>query len=254
MATTFYKYHGAGNDFILFDNRNGDVVLTNEKVAALCHRHFGIGADGLMLLEKPNREGDHFHMVYFNSDGNESTMCGNGGRCISLFAHHLGIVEDRALFTAIDGPHWAEIHGEKVRLGMVDASIITERNGGYFIDTGSPHHIELRQAGPDFHSTAQSLRNAYGEAGCNINFVQACNDEMSIRTYERGVEGETFACGTGATAAAIVAVAKEWVSEAPVKLYAQGGVLEVDFKGEGPYTDVVLTGPAVKVFEGTIKL
>ena len=254
MAHTFYKYHGAGNDFILFDNRLSRVQLSSERIAELCHRHYGIGADGLMLLEQPRHEGDDFYMVYYNADGNESTMCGNGGRCIAKFAQDLGLIQDKATFTAIDGPHWATFDGDQVALGMVDAPAVEERHGGLFINTGSPHHVENRMAGPDFVSVARELRNRYGAEGCNINFIQACNDELSIRTYERGVEGETLACGTGATGAAMVAVAKQWVSAAPVKLYAQGGVLEVDFKGTGPFTDVVLKGPAIKVFEGTIEL
>jgi len=253
MQIAFQKYQGAGNDFIMLDNRDGKYSgLNTAQIAQLCHRNKGIGADGLILVEQAEKA--DFKMVYFNADGKESTMCGNGGRCIAKFAQDLGLIQDKATFTAIDGPHWATFDGDQVALGMVDAPAVEERHGGLFINTGSPHHVENRVAGPDFVSVARELRNRYGAEGCNINFIQACNDELSIRTYERGVEGETLACGTGAVGAAMIAVAKQWVSAAPVKLYAQGGVLEVDFKGTGPFTNVVLKGPAVKVFEGTIEL
>lgn len=254
MATTFYKYHGAGNDFILFDNRKGMLSLTTDRIAELCDRHLGIGADGLILLEEPRSEEEDFYMIYYNSDGNESTMCGNGGRCIAKFAQDIGLVMNKANFAAIDGPHWATFEVDQVSLGMADAPAIEKRLGGFFIDTGSPHHVEHRLAGPNFRSVARELRNNYGPEGCNINFVQSCNDELSIRTYERGVERETLSCGTGATGAAMVAVAMGWISQPPVKLYTQGGVLEVDFQGKGPFTNVVLKGPAIKVFEGIIEI
>ena len=251
----FYKYHGAGNDFILIDNRSGSLTLTTETIAQWCHRNYGVGADGLMLLEAPKVEGDHFYMQYFNSDGRESTMCGNGGRCISRFAVDLGIAAEGTLnFHAIDGPHTAVVAPSSVALSMIDAPAVVARNNGFFIDTGSPHHVEHREPGPDFVGTARRIRASYGLEGANVNFIQACEGELSIRTYERGVENETLACGTGATAAAMVAVAQGWVPAAPVRLYAQGGILTVDFKGSGPFTDVVLTGPATQVFKGLLSL
>ena len=251
----FYKYHGAGNDFILIDNRSGTLTITTETIAHWCHRNYGVGADGLMLLEAPKMESDHFYMQYFNSDGRESTMCGNGGRCIARFAVDLGIAAEGTLnFHAIDGPHTAVVSQSSVALSMIDAPAVISRNNGFFIDTGSPHHVEHRESGPDFVGTARPIRNAYGPDGANVNFIQACEGELSIRTYERGVENETLACGTGATAAAMVAVAEGWVPSAPVRLYAQGGILTVDFKGSGPFTDVVLTGPAMQVFKGLLPL
>ena len=251
----FYKYHGAGNDFILIDNRSGTLTVTTETIAHLCHRNYGVGADGLMLLEAPKVESDHFYMQYFNSDGRESTMCGNGGRCIARFAVDLGIAAEGTLnFHAIDGPHTAVVSQSSVALSMIDAPAVISRNNGFFIDTGSPHHVEHREPEPDFVGTARPIRNAYGQEGANVNFIQACEGELSIRTYERGVENETLACGTGATAAAMVAVAQRWVPSAPVRLYAQGGILTVDFKGSGPFTDVVLTGPAMQVFKGLLPL
>ena len=251
----FYKYHGAGNDFILIDNRSGSLTLTTVTIAQWVHRNYGVGADGLMLLEAPKVQGDHFYMQYFNSDGRESTMCGNGGRCISRFAVDLGIAAEGTLnFHAIDGPHTAVVAPSSVALSMIDAPAVVARNNGFFIDTGSPHHVEHREPGPDFVGTARRIRASYGPEGANVNFIQACDGELSIRTYERGVENETLACGTGATAAAMVAVAQGWVPAAPVRLYAQGGILTVDFKGSGPFTDVVLTGPATQVFKGLLPL
>jgi len=251
----FYKYHGAGNDFILIDNRSGALSLDASTIAQWCHRHYGVGADGLMLLEAPRARSDHFYMQYFNSDGNESTMCGNGGRCIARFAVDLGIAAEGTLyFHAIDGPHSAVVSKTTVALSMIDAPAVVERNQGFYIDTGSPHHVENRTPGADFVATARTIRHAYGPEGVNVNFIQACEGELSIRTFERGVENETLACGTGATAAAMVAVAQGWVPSAPVTIYAQGGILTVDFKGRGPFTDVVLTGPAVQVFKGKLQL
>ena len=182
-------------------------------------------------------------------------MCGNGGRCISRFAVDLGIAAEGTLnFHAIDGPHTAVVAPSSVALSMIDTPAVVARHNGFFIDTGSPHHVEHREPGPDFVNTARRIRASYGPEGANVNFIQACEGELSIRTYERGVENETLACGTGATAAAMVAVAQGWVPAAPVRLYAQGGILTVDFKGSGPFTDVVLTGPATQVFKGLLPL
>lgn len=252
--TPFYKYHGAGNDFVLFDNRKLELRLSTEVIARLCDRHFGIGSDGLMLLEEPRHAGDDFYMVYFNSDGGESTMCGNGGRCIAKFARDLGIVTDRAQFSAIDGPHWATFSDDKVQLGMADVAGIYSKYGGFFVDTGSPHHVELKSPERTFVEDAREKRNLYGPAGSNVNFVEVVDGVLALRTFERGVEDETLACGTGCVAAAIVAVDQGWIDRSPIKLSARGGDLEVSFSGNGPYTDVVLTGPAVRVFEGFIEL
>lgn len=253
MNLSFFKYQGAGNDFILLDCRDSSANLTKEQIARMCHRHFGIGADGLMYLEAPRFEGDHFYMVYFNADGSESTMCGNGGRCISKFATDLGIVADRLQFHAIDGPHWAEVRGETVALGMIDAPAVEESHGAFFIDTGSPHHVDVRAAHPDaFVEYARPVRNAFGVEGCNINTLVALDEGFSIRTYERGVENETLACGTGAVAAAMVAVHRG-LATSPVTIKALGGDLTISFRGKGPFTDVVLEGPAEYSFEGIWK-
>ena len=163
MNLRFFKYQGAGNDFILLDCRESSASLTKDQIARMCDRNFGIGADGLMYLEPPRHEGDHFYMVYFNADGSEST-CGNGGRCISKFATDLGIAAHRLHFHAIDGPHWAEVNGDSVALGMIDAPAVVESNGAFFVDTGSPHHVVLNDSHPDdFIAFARPLRNDYGE-------------------------------------------------------------------------------------------
>lgn len=254
MNLQFFKYQGAGNDFILLDGRASPVNLSQAQIRLMCDRNFGIGADGLMYLEVPRHEGDHFYMVYFNADGNESTMCGNGGRCISKFAHDLGIQAARYAFHAIDGSHWAEVRDDSVALGMSNAAAVVDSHGAFYVDTGSPHHIVLCEAHPaDLNAYARPIRDAYGKEGCNINTLVQAADDFTIRTFERGVENETLACGTGAVAAAMVAVHKG-VAQVPVRIKALGGDLVVDFKGSGPFTHVVLEGPAEYSFEGIWKV
>jgi len=205
----FSKYQGAGNDFVLVDNRSGffdgnDTVL----VKKMCDRRFGIGADGLMLLE--GAENADFRMRYFNADGREGSMCGNGGRCIVAFARDLGIVAEKAAFLAVDGAHEAAIVSGQVDLGMVDVREVAREDDGdfYLLDTGSPHLVRevtgLRDV--DMATEGHRIRNSprFRKAGVNVNFVEREGDGYFLRTYERGVEGETLACGTGATAAAMV--------------------------------------------------
>ena len=254
MHVSFFKYHGAGNDFVLIDNRNSTTTLTTEHIRQLCDRNFGIGADGLMLLDSPRHAGDHFYMTYYNSDGNESTMCGNGGRCIAKFATDMGITSDRLLFHAIDGPHWAEVTGNTVALGMIDAGVVRAQKGGHFIDTGSPHHVTRVSAyAEEFISHTRAKRNEYGAEGSNVNEIIVSEQGLRIRTYERGVEDETLACGTGAVAAAMVAVSQGW-AQSPVDVQALGGLLEVSFQGTGPFSQVVLKGPAAFVFKGEVEV
>ena len=207
MQLSFYKYQGIGNDFIIIDNRK-EIFPSNNKgyISFLCDRRIGIGADGLILLT--NEKDLDFKMVYFNSDGNESTMCGNGGRCLVAFAKHLGIIEDAATFNAIDGLHTATISDDnKVRLQMQDVSEIRQKPEAIFLDTGSPHHVQLVTDldGFDVVKEGAKLRyGLYGEKGSNINFVEAkSKDVYRVRTYERGVEDETLSCGTGVTAVAL---------------------------------------------------
>jgi diaminopimelate epimerase len=250
MNLRFYKYQGAGNDFILLDCREHRVNLSKEQINKMCERKFGIGADGLIYLEPPRKSEDHFYMVYFNADGSESTMCGNGGRCIAKFAEDLGMVADKFYFHAIDGPHWAIVQADQVALGMSDAKAVEARNGAFFVDTGSPHHVEVvEQHADDFIKFARPIRLAYGDKGANVNSLAPLTKGFSIRTYERGVEDETLACGTGAVAAAMVAV-DQGLTNSPVRISALGGELLVRFNGNGPFTEVILEGPASRSFEG----
>ena len=253
----FFKYQGTGNDFVIIDNRNKQY---NHDVKSLCDRKFGIGADGLMLLE--SEEEFDFRMVYFNSDGNESTMCGNGGRCIVAFAKSLGIIKDSARFIAIDGPHEANIDDNGiVALGMLGVEDIERLNENeYVLDTGSPHYVQFID---DVNSIniipeAHAIRygNRFAKEGINVNFVEDKEEMLKVRTYERGVEDETLSCGTGVTAVALAYHQKRHAKDGSFsqKLEVEGGNLEVSFQfhvGIG-YREIKLIGPAVKVFEGEI--
>lgn len=257
MQLHFSKYHGTGNDFILLDNRAGDIVLSIEQVAQLCHRKFGIGADGLMLLEQA--EGYHFKMVYYNSDGRESSMCGNGGRCIVAFAHKLGILTDDASFIAIDGAHKAHIHSNgDVTLHMQDVHEIEEGKGYFLLNTGSPHYIkEVADASAtDVYHDGKQIRYSqeFAPGGVNVNFVQRQPQGLFVRTYERGVEDETLSCGTGVTAAAIALTSDNGSHIVPI--LTPGGSLQVSFNRVSPQqvVDVTLTGNAVFVFEGKVTI
>lgn len=259
MTLDFYKYQGTGNDFIIIDNRTQFFSKNNTNlVNFLCDRKFGIGADGLMLLEKPEIEGDDFKMVYYNADGNQSSMCGNGGRCLVAFANFLGIIKDEAQFTAIDGPHKATLSNGLVSLQMQDVKEIQQEGEDLFLDTGSPHHIEFTGAldSLDVKKQGAAIRynQKYKEEGTNVNFVEQLSaNEYKVRTYERGVEDETLSCGTGVTAVAIAASASNRTSGESVKLHTRGGELSVSFIKDGDgYSEVWLTGPATQVFKGEI--
>jgi diaminopimelate epimerase len=255
MTLPFFKYQGTGNDFILIDNRSAGITLNKDQIADLCHRRFGIGADGLMLLEL--QEGYDFKMVYYNSDGNQSSMCGNGGRCITAFARHLGLVKDKAHFTAIDGEHFSTIEGDFVSLKMNDVNVIEENGDHYFLNTGSPHYVKLVSdiKHYDVFKEGRSIRNneRFKALGTNVNFIEKTGDFLFVRTYERGVEDETYSCGTGVTAAALVASLGGISTTAhSCAVDTLGGKLNVKFKKTGPnqYTDIWLEGPATFVFEG----
>lgn len=260
MTISFYKYQGTGNDFVIIDNRQDKFFKNDTKlISHLCDRKFGIGADGLMLLEEPEFDGDDFKMVYFNSDGKQSSMCGNGGRCLVAFARYLGIIENEARFTAIDGPHKATIQDELVSLQMQDVKEFKKSGNALFLDTGSPHHViftkNLEHLDVKGEGAAVRYSEEYGEAGTNVNFVEKLNEETyRVRTYERGVEDETLSCGTGVTAVAIAANASERAFTDKIKLQTSGGELSVSFKKDGDaYSDVWLTGPARQVFKGEIE-
>ncbi|MGV3686001.1 MAG: diaminopimelate epimerase [Daejeonella sp.] len=260
MKLNFYKYEGAGNDFILLDNRelqfNPD--QQSQMIKKLCDRHFGIGADGLMALQlKP---GYHFEMLYYNANGSAGTMCGNGGRCITAFAKRLGIIQNETNFMAVDGPHYAKIseNGDWVSLKMIDVDDIKMDGNAFVLNTGSPHYVvqrsQLRDL--DVFRAGREIRynEVYSSEGINVNFVEDMGDHYYVRTYERGVEDETFACGTGATAVAMaMARLKNKTGQTTITLRVRGGQLSVSFDYDGKkFTNVFLEGPASFVFEGSI--
>ena len=260
MKLEFYKYEGTGNDFIMIDNRLQHFLADNVKlVEKLCDRRFGIGADGLILLE--NDPDFDFRMVYFNSDGNPSSMCGNGGRCLVAFAQKLGVIGAETNFIAADGPHYATMYEPgKVSLQMKDVDALRVTPEYVFLDTGSPHHIELVDSvsGVDVKTRGAAVRysDLYGAKGSNVNFVEAKDENtFKVRTYERGVEDETLACGTGITASAIAAHYSGLTKKLSVNMIARGGSLNVTFQVEAnKYKNVMLTGSAMNVFDGEIKI
>ncbi|MBD0832607.1 diaminopimelate epimerase [Aestuariibaculum sediminum] len=257
MQQTFYKYQGTGNDFVMIDNRQQTFNKKDTKrVAFLCDRRFGIGADGLILLE--NHPDLDFKMVYYNADGNESTMCGNGGRCLVAFAKDLGVIKDKAVFEAIDGLHHAEIKDGIVKLQMLDVENVEEYDKHVFLNTGSPHHVQFEEQIEDFDIKSKGSQIRYGapynQAGTNVNFVKKINeDTFRVRTYERGVEDETLSCGTGVTAVAIAMHTLKQTNNTLINLNVEGGKLQVCFDAENKlYKNVWLIGPATYVFKGTI--
>lgn len=257
MTLHFFKYQGTGNDFILIDNRQTLFPKNNAKsIASLCNRKFGIGADGLILLE--NDDLTDFKMVYYNADGNEGSMCGNGGRCTVAFAHYLGIIGNNATFNAVDGRHGATIHANKIHLQMQEVTELRIKRNAIFLDTGSPHHVQLVDSLTNFNvfKEGKKLRyGVYGRSGSNINFVEQLGDtDFAVRTYERGVEDETLSCGTGVTAVAIAMHDLGKTTENSVTIKTQGGELRVEFEEvAGTYKNIYLIGPAEQVFMGDIE-
>lgn len=260
MKIEFYKYQGTGNDFIMVDNRGltfpkKDVMLIKQ----LCDRRFGIGADGLILLEEDSET--DFKMVYYNADGNQSSMCGNGGRCIVAFANQLNIINDMATFIATDGLHHASIHTDgEISLQMKNVTDIKIADDYVFLDTGSPHHVtlveDLKKCSVKENGAAIRYSDLYGKAGSNVNFVrQVAENEFTIRTYERGVEDETLSCGTGATAVAIAMKAIGKAKKNAIKINVEGGKLQVTFdEKNGVYKNIFLTGNAKFVFAGETEI
>lgn len=254
----FYKYQGAGNDFVLLDQRNHTYIRPDQQalIERICDRRFGIGADGLMFLE--NDPDYDFRMVYFNADGKEGSMCGNGGRCIVAFAHHLGAIGEKCHFIAVDGPHEAVVKAPNyIELKMQDVGQL-ERGDDYFVlDTGSPHYIQFVQHVEQLpvveRGKAIRYSDRFHEKGINVNFVEVKDQQsLSIATYERGVEDETLACGTGVTAAAIAHHIRSGQKGAnTIALQAKGGQLEVRLEEfDQKFTNIWLCGPAEKVFSG----
>lgn len=260
MQIKFYKYQGTGNDFVMIDNRDEKFPKNNTKlIEGLCDRRFGIGADGLILLESDNST--DFRMGYYNSDGNQSSMCGNGGRCLVAFAKSLNVIEKETTFIATDGLHHATIFEDgMVSLQMKDVDAVKITPQYVFLDTGSPHHIEIVDdlKNLDVKSRGSQIRHGelYGEKGSNVNFVKQVGDTtFSLRTYERGVEDETLSCGTGATATAIAMKVLGKTNSEDININVEGGKLEVSFRSNDcKFTDVFLKGPATFVFSGTIEI
>ncbi len=260
MKIEFYKYQGTGNDFILLDNRTNQYdQLTEKQVAFMCNRRFGIGADGLMLLNK--KEGYDFEMKYFNADGAAGSMCGNGARCITKFAAKIGIRKNTYHFIAFDGDHEAEIDlNDLVRLKMADVNKVETHSDHFVLNTGSPHYVKYVRdiMNMDVRSSGYKIRYspAYEKNGINVNFIESAGeDKIYVRTYERGVEDETLSCGTGVTAAALISAHNDYGFNR-VDVKTKGGNLSVEFDkiNEKHFENIWLIGPAEFVFKGEINL
>lgn len=260
MTINFYKYQGTGNDFIILDGRNGDLDLSYLMIKKLCDRKFGIGADGLMILK--NQEGYDFSMTYYNSDGLEGSMCGNGGRCILAFAKQIRMKKNSLRFIAVDGAHEGKIINQSddvslVKLKMIDVSAYNSFSDHYELETGSPHFVKFVKHlnTKDVYTDGKEIRNSnpFNEQGINVNFVEEAENQLFVRTFERGVENETLSCGTGVTAAALASAIKNNLDEGSIQIQTLGGNLKVSFKkSENIFTDVWLEGPATFVFKGEI--
>ncbi|WP_353484546.1 diaminopimelate epimerase [Haliscomenobacter sp.] len=257
----FYKYQGAGNDFIMIDQRQHQWILRSDQalVEQLCDRRFGIGADGLILLQ--NHPGFDFEMVYFNSDGREGSMCGNGGRCTVAFAHHLSAIGESCHFLAVDGSHDAKVsNSEWVELKMIDVTHVERGSGFYYLNTGSPHYIAFVENADQIDVVQAGRAIRYNERfkaeGTNVNFTQVTDQGLKVVTYERGVEDETLACGTGVTAAALAyhlqRNGQHGVHEVPIQV--KGGAMAIRYTAtEQDFKEIWLCGPAKLVFKGQVK-
>lgn len=260
MTVAFTKYQGTGNDFVIIDNRNSlSNSLTTDQIKFICDRRFGIGADGLMFLNEA--PGYDFEMKYYNADGNAGSMCGNGGRCLVKFSEHLGVKKNLYRFLANDGQHEAEIDEYGiVSLKMKNVKGIREYHGDFILDTGSPHYVKMVNDVLEYDviRKGKEIRysSSFAKEGINVNFVELkTDDEIFVRTYERGVEDETLSCGTGVTACALVCYHNEnGFNE--VTVHTKGGQLTVEFDriDDETYENIWLCGPAERVFEGKIEI
>ena len=247
----FYKYQGTGHDFIMIDNREGSFPISQEYIEHLCHRRFGIGADGLILLQN-DTEYD-FRMVYYNADGREGSMCGNGGRCTVRFAEDLGIFKENTKFIAVDGEHSAKANIKAITLKMGEVHSLERHEDFDFMNTGSPHYVAYvtNIETFDVFSVGKNIRYSpewVARGGTNVNFVEILSDDtIYVRTYERGVEDETYSCGTGVTASVLSACMRHSM-KSPINVITKGGNLQVSFNED--FTDIHLIGPAIKVFDG----
>tara|TARA_B110000046_G_scaffold185979_1_gene230998 strand:- start:4577 stop:5344 length:768 start_codon:yes stop_codon:yes gene_type:complete len=255
MGLKFYKYQGTGNDFIMIDGRKESVKFSTNEILSLCDRRFGIGADGLIILKE--EEGVDFLMDYYNADGTQS-FCGNGSRCAQAFAQKLGIIQTDSRFKAIDGIHEGKIEGSSFATKIGNVSQIEKVDSDYFIHTGSPHCIKyvknVEQV--DVANEGRAIRNSepFVKEGTNVNFVSVGQDHLKVRTYERGVEGETLSCGTGVTAVAISFLHQMNSTQSAVNIVTKGGNLRVELtrKETNLFEDIWLVGPAKQVFSGEI--
>ncbi|MBU1011541.1 MAG: diaminopimelate epimerase [Bacteroidetes bacterium] len=262
MTLAFHKYQGTGNDFIIIDGRDESLPISNSIIKKLCDRKFGIGADGLMILKK-HKDVD-FRMIYYNADGMEGSMCGNGGRCILAFAKEIGLAKNYFHFMAFDGLHEGEIleyyaPESMVRLKMSDVNEFKKESNYYLTDTGSPHYIEFLNnlQSKDIYKDGSEIRNneQFREKGINVNFVEESSDHLFVRTFERGVEDETLSCGTGVTASALAFAIKQNIKKGSVQIQTLGGKLKVSFEREANvFKNIWLEGPATFIFKGEISI
>jgi diaminopimelate epimerase len=266
MIIPFSKYHGAGNDFIMIDNTClifGKYSEDYGLISKLCHRRFGIGADGLILINKTDMAG--FEMVYYNSDGRPGTMCGNGGRCSMAFANALKLVGEETVFKTSDGMHHAEIISQNnktviVKLQMQDVTNFKKEKDHFVIDTGSPHYVCFTKnvSAMDVYTEGRKIRQSgeFVKEGINVNFAESFNGFIYVRTYERGVEDETLSCGTGATAVSVAANEMKFLNENYCNIKTKGGNLKVYFSksSNSKYTDIWLEGPTVEAYKGEFNI
>ncbi|MCG8483415.1 MAG: diaminopimelate epimerase [Clostridia bacterium] len=262
MSIKFYKFEGTGNDFIIIDNRLGTYYLNHKQIRLICDRRFGVGADGLMLYNK-SKEQD-FEMKYYNANGYEGSMCGNGGRSLIAFAHHLKDIKNETSFTAVDGLHQGKVLYQdknewQVQLHMTDVSNYTMDGASYVLDTGSPHYVEFvdNLQSLNVFDKGRSIRynDTYKEEGINVNFVEEKDGDLFVRTYERGVENETYSCGTGVTASVLSYAIKNKIQSGSVNVQVLGGNLKIIFERAGDkFFNIWLEGPAKFVFTGEIDL
>jgi diaminopimelate epimerase len=258
LKISFYKYQGTGNDFVMIDNQSGYFKYDTKLIRQLCDRKFGIGADGLIALENTSENDVDFKMVYFNADGRESSMCGNGGRCIVAFAKFLDLIDNHCTFQAIDGLHEAKIDSSlHIELKMKDVLNIETFEDSFVLDTGSPHFINIVDNVDEVDVKKEGARIRYSDQfkkeGINVNFIAFKNNKLHIRTYERGVEDETLSCGTGVTAAALASFNANLTSHKHIHVNTQGGNLQVKFEQfENGFKNIWLIGPANQVFKGEI--
>lgn len=257
----FYKYHGTANDFIMIEDRDKSMekMLTQEVIATWCARRTGVGADGLILLQEDSKT--DFYMKYYNSDGNASTMCGNGGRCISQFAYDLDWIDGESMqFMAVDGIHRAIIDEDKVFLSMTSVPSVSRDGEAYVMNTGSPHYVRfdnLKNIDINKEGSAIRYNDTYKSEGINVNIAEINEEIVSMQTYERGVEAETYSCGTGTVAVALSSLldTKQADGEYEVHINTKGGQLSVRCKKhDDAFVDIYLIGPALRAFEGMLTL